>query len=66
MTRDQIDQLPEMLRPGSVCELLNIDPRTLDNLVAVGSIHPIVIRGMSERRFRKTDILELMTGKVTR
>lgn len=54
------DELPDILTMKQVCEVLNCHPNTLRNWDTEGRLVAIRFGSRGDRRFRKSDILELL------
>ena len=60
MTTHEMHQLPAVLRPCQVKELLNISEPKYKQLIEAGTIRAIQLRGMKSRRFLKQEILAVL------
>lgn len=54
------EEYPEILTLQEACELLNCHPNTLRNWDNKGILKAIRFGARKDRRYRKTDILELL------
>lgn len=60
MNKAEIEQLPEVLRSGQVCQLLNIRYPKLTEMVREKSLPVLNIPGIKEMRFRKSNLLKMI------
>lgn len=56
----QVEELPDILTLKQACEVLNCHPNTLRNWDSEGKLEAIRFGSRGDRRFRKSDILELL------
>lgn len=56
----QVEELPDILTMKQACEVLNCHANTLRNWHSEGKLEAIRFGSRGDRRFRKSDILELL------
>lgn len=56
----RVEDLPDILTLKQACEVLNCHPNTLRNWDSEGKLEAIRFGSRGDRRFRKSDILELL------
>lgn len=56
----RVKDLPDILTLKQACEVLNCHPNTLRNWDSEGKLEAIRFGSRGDRRFRKSDILELL------
>lgn len=57
-----LERYPMVLKSRDVCEILNVNRKTLDRLVEAGTVQPLKIRGMTARRFARAAVEKLVGG----
>lgn len=63
----ELEELPELLTIKQVAKILNVHTETLRRWDKIGKLRAIrvgVRRGVGDRRYRKEDILKLISNKM--
>jgi excisionase family DNA binding protein len=58
-----VDELPEILTLSQACEMLNCHPNTLRNWDKEGILVAIRLGSRRDRRYRKTDVLNMLKAQ---